>query len=287
MTIKEYYRHYLRKLQTIYDLDEASVMAGWVFEADAGLKRSDILKDPNLSLHSDTIAKLNYSLHRLLLHEPVQYILGETWFCNLRFKVNKHVLIPRPETEELVEWIIEDAKKENNEQHLSILDIGTGSGCIAITLKKKLPAANIAALDVSKEALTTARENAIDNDVKIDFIQRDFLDESSWEGLQQFDIIVSNPPYIPVNEKEKLNKNVALFEPHTALFVPDHSPLLFYEKIALFAKKHLKEDGRIYAETHEEFANATAHVFSKQFQEVELKHDLLGKNRMVKATHFR
>ncbi len=287
MTIKEYYRHYLRKLQTIYDLDEASVMAGWVFEAHAGLKRSDILKDPNLSLHSDTIAKLNYSLHRLLLHEPVQYILGETWFCNLRFKVNKHVLIPRPETEELVDWMIEDAKKENNEQHLSILDIGTGSGCIAIALKKKLSATHIAAIDVSKDALTTAKENAIDNDVKIDFIQLDFLDESSWEGLQQFDIIVSNPPYIPVNEKEKLDKNVALFEPHTALFVPDHSPLLFYEKIALFAKKHLKENGKIYAETHEEFANATAHVFSKQFQQVELKQDLQGKNRMVKATHFR
>ena len=287
MTIKEYYRHYLRKLQTIYDLDEASVMAGWVFEAYAGLKRSDILKDPDLSLHSDTIAKLNYSLHRLLLHEPVQYILGETWFCNLRFKVNKYVLIPRPETEELVEWIIEDDKKEMQENHLSIADIGTGSGCIAIALKKKLPAANVSAIDVSKEALITAKENAIDNETKIDFLQLDFLDEASWEGLQQFDIIVSNPPYIPMNEKEKLDKNVTLFEPHTALFVPDHSPLLFYEKIALFAKKHLKENGKIYAETHEEFANATVHVFSKQFQEVQLKQDLLGKNRMVKATHSR
>jgi release factor glutamine methyltransferase len=197
------------------------------------------------------------------------------------------VLIPRPETEELVEWIIEDRKKEKHENQLSIADIGTGSGCIAIALKKKLSAAHITAIDVSKEALTTAKENAIDNDAKIDFIQLDFLDESSWKGLQQFDIIVSNPPYIPVNEKEKLDKNVTLFEPHTALFVPDHSPLLFYEKIALFAKKHLKKDGKIYAETHEEFANATAHIFSKQFQEVKLKQDLLGKNRMIKATHFR
>jgi release factor glutamine methyltransferase len=287
MTIKEYYRHYLQKLQTIYDLDEASVMAGWVFEAYAGLKRSDILKDPNLSLHSDTIAKLNYALHRLLLHEPVQYILGQTIFCNLTFKVNKHVLIPRPETEELVEWMIEDDKKEDNKNHLSIADIGTGSGCIAIALKKKIPTAMIAAIDISKEALITAKENAIDNETKIDFIQLDFLDESSWNGLPEFDIIVSNPPYIPVNEKEKLDKNVTLFEPHTALFVPDHSPLSFYEKIALFAKSHLKEDGKIYVETHEEFANATVHVFSKVFKQVELKQDLQGKNRMIKATHFR
>ena len=287
MTIKEYYRYYLRKLQTIYDLDEASVMAGWVFENKAGLKRSDILKDPELILDIDTIEKLNYSLQRLLQHEPVQYILGETWFCNLKLKVNSHVLIPRPETEELVDWIIEDNKKENNEKHLSIADIGTGSGCIAIVLKKKLSAAHVTAIDVSKGALITAKENAIDNEVKIDFIQLDFLDEPTWESLNSFDIIVSNPPYIPVNEKEKLHKNVTLFEPHTALFVPDHSPLLFYEKIALFAKEHLKEDGIVYAETHEEFANAAARVFSKQFQQVTLKQDILGKNRMIKAIHFR
>lgn len=287
MTIKEYYRHYLRKLQTIYDLDEASVMAGWVFENKAGLKRSDILKDPEFVLNIETIGKLNYALDRLLHHEPVQYILGETLFCNLKLKVNKHVLIPRPETEELVDWVIEDAKKENNEHHVSIVDVGTGSGCIAIATKKKLPLANVAAIDVSKDALVTAKENAIDNEVKIDFIQQDFLNEFLWDELPQFDIIISNPPYIPADEIKKMDKNVILFEPHTALFVPNHSPLLFYEKIALFAKKHLKKEGKIYVETHEEFANATVHVFSRQFQQVELKQDLQGKNRMIKATHFR
>jgi release factor glutamine methyltransferase len=287
MTIKEYYRHYLRKLQTIYGLDEASVMAGWVFENKAGLKRSDILKDPELILDVDMIGKLNYTLQRLLQHEPVQYVLGETSFCNLKLKVNKHVLIPRPETEELVEWIVEDIKKESNENHFSVIDVGTGSGCIAIALKKKLPAAGITAIDLSKEALVTAKENAIDNDVKVDFIQLDFLNEAAWEGLPQYDIIVSNPPYIPVNEKEKLDKNVTLFEPHNALFVPDNSPLLFYEKIALFAKLHLKKEGKIYAETHEEFANATAHAFLKQFEKVELKQDFFGKNRMIKVTHSR
>jgi release factor glutamine methyltransferase len=287
MTIKEYYRYYLQKLQTIYDLDEAATMAGWVFENKAALKRSDILKDPELKLDTDTVTKLNYTLQRLLQHEPVQYVLGETWFCNLKFKVNSHVLIPRPETEELVEWIVADEKKENSSNHLTVIDIGTGSGCIAVAIKKKIPSAIISAVDVSKEALVTAKANAIDNETKIDFIQFDFLDESLWDQLPKFDIIASNPPYIPVNEKEKLDKNVTLFEPHTALFVPDHSPLLFYEKIALFAKKHLKEEGKIYVETHEEFANATVHVLLKQFKTVELKQDLTGKNRMVKATHFR
>jgi len=287
MTIKEYYRHYLQKLQTIYDLDEAATMAGWVFENKAALKRSDILKDPELRLDTDTIAKLNYTLERLLQHEPVQYVLGETWFCNLKFKVNSHVLIPRPETEELVEWIVADDKKENAANHLTVIDIGTGSGCIAIAIKKKMPAAHVSAIDVSKEALQTAKENAIDNETKIDFIQLDFLDELSWKTLPTYDVIVSNPPYIPVNEKEKLDKNVTLFEPHTALFVPDHSPLLFYDKISLFAKKHLKKDGKIYVETHEEFANATVHVFQKHFTTVKLKQDLAGKNRMIKATHFR
>lgn len=287
MTIKEYYRHYLQKLQTIYDLDEAATMAGWVFENKAALKRSDILKDPELRLDTDTIANLNYTLQRLLQHEPVQYVLGETWFCNLKFKVNSNVLIPRPETEELVEWIVADDKKENAGSNLAVIDIGTGSGCIAVAIKKKIPLAHVSAIDVSKEALQTAKENAIDNDTKIDFTQLDFLDELSWEGLPKFDIIVSNPPYIPVNEKEKLDKNVTLFEPHSALFVPDNSPLLFYEKIAAFAKKHLKTGGKIYVETHEEFANATVNVFQKHFTKVELKQDLSGKNRMVKATHFR
>lgn len=288
MTIKEYYRHYLRKLQNIYDLDEASVITNWVFENKALMKRSDVLKDQEDELDILLIEKLNIALQRLLQHEPVQYVLGETWFCNMRMKVNRYVLIPRPETEELVEWIVNYTKQHKQlDAHLSILDIGTGSGCIAIALKKKLAHSTITAIDVSKDALATAKENAIDNEVKIDFIQVDFLDEATWQKLPKFNIIVSNPPYIPISEEQKLDKNVTLFEPHNALFVPDQSPLLFYEKIAAFAKKHLEEKGKVFVETHEEFANATANLFSKYFDKVELKQDMFGKNRMLKATQCR
>ena len=288
MTIKEYYRHYLRKLQNIYDLDEASVIAGWVFENKASLKRSDILKDQEQELNTDVVASLNLCLQRLLQHEPVQYVLGETWFFNMPMKVNNHVLIPRPETEELVEWIVNYTKQHRQlEAHLSVLDIGTGSGCIAIALKKKLPNAVVTAIDVSKEALITAKENAIDNSIRVHFVQLDFLDEQNWNRLHKYNIIVSNPPYIPINEAEKLDKNVTLFEPHQALFVPDQSPLLFYEKIALFAKHHLEEKGKLFVETHEEFANATAHLLAKYFEKVEMKQDMFGKNRMIKATQYR
>ncbi len=288
MTIKEYYRHYLRKLQTIYDLDEASTITSWVFESKALLKRSDILKDQEQELQTDAIEKMNSSLQRLLQHEPVQYVLGETWFFNMRLKVNNYVLIPRPETEELAEWIINYTKQHRQlEAHLSVLDIGTGSGCIAIALKKKLPNALVTAIDVSREALATAKENAIDNNVKVDFVQLDFLNEKNWGKLHKYNIIVSNPPYIPINEAEKLDKNITLFEPHQALFVPDQSPLLFYEKIAAFAKDHLDEKGKLFVETHEEFSNATAHLLSKYFEKVELKQDMFGKNRMIKATHYR
>lgn len=288
MTIKEYYRHYLRKLQTIYDLDEASVIADWVFESKASFKRSDILKDQEQELNPDVIAGLNLCLQRLLQHEPVQYVLGETWFFNMPMKVNNHVLIPRPETEEMVEWIVNYTKQHRQlDAHLSVLDIGTGSGCIAIAIKKKLANAAVTAIDVSKDALVTAKENAIDNNVKVDFVQLDFLKEDNWSKLSKYNIIVSNPPYIPINEAAKLDKNVTLFEPHTALFVPDQSPLLFYEKIAAFAKEHLDEKGKLFVETHEEFANATAHLLSKHFEKVELKQDMFGKNRMIKATHYR
>jgi release factor glutamine methyltransferase len=284
MTIKEYYRYYLQKLQTIYALDEASVIAGWVFENKVSLKRSDILRHPELLLTPSQLECLNKALHRLLQHEPVQYVLGEAWFYGMRLKVNSHVLIPRPETEELVEWIIADCNKQ---PALSILDIGTGSGCIAITLQKKIPHATVTAIDISTEALATAKDNAIDQDSRVNWIQLDFLNEAAWANLGSYDVIVSNPPYIPLEEKSRLDKNVTLFEPGTALFVPDHSPLLFYEKIARFAANHLNPDGKVFAETHEEFANATQHALAKFFKAAALKQDMFGKNRMIKATQYR
>ena len=286
MTINNFYRQYLQQLQNIYSLQEAAIITNWVFENKASIKRSEIITSPEKIIDEKIMKVLNEALQQLLEHRPVQYVLGETWFYKLELKMNEHVLIPRPETEELVEWIIEDYKKAENKK-VSILDIGTGSGCIAIALQKKLLAAKITATDISKKALSIAKENADNNNAAVDFIQSDFLNEAEWERLPEVDIIVSNPPYIPIREKEKLDKNVTGFEPHNALFVPDHSPLLFYKKIILFAKKHLKKDGIIYVEIHEDFAEETSAAFSIQFKTVEIKKDLNGKNRMIKATHYR
>jgi release factor glutamine methyltransferase len=286
MTINNFYRHYLKQLQNRYCLQEASVITNWVFENKASVKREDIIKVPGKILDEKIMEVLNEALQQLLQHRPVQYVLGETFFYNLRLTLNEQVLIPRPETEELVHWIIDDYKKPGENKKLSILDVGTGSGCIAIALKKNLPVAAVTATDISKGALAIARENADNNTTAIDFTETDFLNEAEWERLPVADIIVSNPPYIPVHEKEKLDKNVTCFEPHAALFVPDHSPLLFYEKIISFAKKHLNKDGKIYVEIHEDYAEETAVIFFKQFKNVEIRKDLQGKNRMIKATHF-
>ncbi|MBL0355751.1 MAG: peptide chain release factor N(5)-glutamine methyltransferase [Chitinophagaceae bacterium] len=284
MTVQEYYRQYLQQLQTIYSLDESTIIAGWVFDNKAAIKRMDILRSPEQVLAATLQAALEEALQQLLLHKPVQYVIGETWFYNLKITVNEHVLIPRPETEELVKWIIDE--HASGKEKLSVLDIGTGSGCIPIALKKHLPNFDITAIDISPDALATAKQNAIINNTPVDFLQIDFLNESIWPQLPAFDIIVSNPPYIPLNEKERLDKNVTAHEPHTALFVPDHSPQLFYEKIALFAQTHLKTGGKIYVETHEDYATVTAGIFLKEYQQVEIKKDIFEKNRMVKASQF-
>ena len=287
MTINNYYRHYLLQLQHIYSLQEASVITEWVFDKLVQVSRLDIIKAPESIMNTEKIKILDEALGKLLQHYPVQYLLGETIFYNLKLKVNNAVLIPRPETEELVDWIINDLKKTAPDKKYSMLEIGSGSGCISIALQKNLPDTTITAIDISEAALAVAIENSKINNASIDFLLVDFLDESEWMKLPKVDIIVSNPPYIPVAEKNMLDKNVTHFEPHTALFVPDKSPLLFYEKIANFAKSNLKKSGIIYVETHEDFAAATAAVFSTIFKDVILKKDLLGKNRMVKATDFR
>ncbi len=286
MTINDYYRHYLRQLQTVYSLPEASVITDLIFENKASIKRSDIIKDPEQAADKKKTGLLDEALQQLLLYRPVQYVLGETFFYQLKLKVNEYVLIPRPETEELVQWVIDDYQKLGENNKLSILDIGTGSGCIAIALQKKLFAATVTAIEVSAAAMEIAKENAAGNKATIAFVQADFLNEAEWKRLPVADIIVSNPPYIPVKEKEKLDHNVTRFEPHSALFVPDESPLLFYEKIVLFAKTQLNKGGKVYVEIHEAYAEETAAAFSKQFNIVEIKKDLQGKNRMIKATHF-
>lgn len=282
VTIKDTYRNFLVQLQKIYSLGEATLITDWVFEKRASLKRTDILKNPAEEIDTITENLLQQTLQQLLMHKPVQYVLGEAWFYQIKLKVNEHVLIPRPETEELVEQLIKDRKSKLTDPQ--ILDIGTGSGCIPIAIKKNLPASKVTSIDISEQALALATENAALHNVSINFKQHDFLDEAAWPSLPLVDIIISNPPYIPLNEIEKLDKNVTGFEPHTALFVPADTPLLFYEKIASFGMQHLLPGGKIYVETHENYAAATAVLFEKHYQSAIIKKDIYGKERMVIIT---
>lgn len=282
MTISKQYHHFLQQLQTIFSLSEATIITDWVFESLAGIKRFEIVRNPELPLFPLAADKLHNALTALLQYTPVQYVLGEAWFYKMKLKVNEHVLIPRPETEELVQLVLEQAKLTNTNQ--SMLDIGTGSGCIAIAVKKNLPEAEITAIDVSNAAVEIAQENSSIQKVAINFFTMDFLDEKQWINLPPYDFIISNPPYIPLNEKDKLDINVTAYEPHQALFVPERSPLLFYEKIAAFCKTHLNTNGKIFMETHEDFAKETAALFARQYANVEIKKDIFGKERMVTAS---
>jgi release factor glutamine methyltransferase len=280
MTIKETYRIFLLHMQGIYNLNEADVITGWVFEKIANIKKATLIMSPNKYMNEDINEQINKCLHQLLLHKPIQYVLGEAWFYKMKLKVNEHVLIPRQETEELVEWVLSTSPQPA----VSILDIGTGSGCISIALKKQLHAAAITAIDVCKDALMVARENAADQKMPIQFVEIDFLDESKWPKLPMFDIIVSNPPYIPLKEKEKMKKNVTEYEPASALFVPDDDALLFYEKIVTFGKEHLNYNGKIFVEVHENYAKRTCALFQcAKYTYVDIKQDMYGKERMIQA----
>ncbi|MBK8611610.1 MAG: peptide chain release factor N(5)-glutamine methyltransferase [Chitinophagaceae bacterium] len=282
VNIKELYRNFLVQLQKIYSLSEATAITDWVFEKTVSLKRTDILKNPSKEITVAANKRIQKTLQELLLHKPVQYVLGEAWFYHMKLKVNSQVLIPRPETEELVEQLIKDRKSKLTDP--AILDIGTGSGCIPIAIKKNLPASIVTGIDISTQALALARENAKLHNAHIQFKQVDFLDEKAWATLPLYDVIISNPPYIPIKEKSKLARHVTDFEPHLALFVPNQSPLIFYEKIALFAKDHLLPNGKIYLETHEDHAKQTAALFRDHYQTVMVKKDMYGNERMVIIT---
>ncbi len=282
MIIKKLYRNFLVKLQQIYSLGEATTITNWVFEKMVSLKRADILKNPDKVITPEANESIQNVLQQLLQHKPIQYVLGEAFFYNMKLKVNEHVLIPRPETEELVEQLIKDRKSKLTDP--AILDIGTGSGCIPIALKKNLPASFVTSIDISKKAISLAIENADLHNTHITFRQMDFLNEKGWDILPMYDIIISNPPYIPANEKEKLSKNVTLYEPHIALFVPNKTPLIFYEKIAAFGLTNLRPSGKIYLETHEDYAKEVAALFRKNYETVVVKKDLNGKERMIFIT---
>lgn len=282
MLIQEFKRHFFLELSNIYPETEIQSFFTILIEFKLHLSRIQLALEQNFELDNDDFEFLQNALLKLKNQIPIQYITGETAFYGLMFKVDKNVLIPRPETEELVEWILQNHK---NSKSLKILDVGTGSGCIAISLAKNLPNATVFALDISAEALTIAKNNAAMNQVKIDFILADIL---KIEKLAtNFDIIVSNPPYVRELEKARMQQNVLSNEPHVALFVKDENPLLFYDKIAELAKNHLTVYGVLYFEINQYLGMETVDLLkSKGFKNIELKKDIYGVDRMVKCLKF-
>lgn len=283
MTAIEIYQLYLNELMTIYPKSEAENIRNRTFESLASMSRSELIKNPAKILIPEISKALLDGLAQLKQQKPLQYLLGESWFYKLPFKVSPAVLIPRPETEELVELAIDFLKKEGIGK--KVLDIGTGSGCIPISIKKNIEASDMTSIDISAEALAIAKENALTHATEINFQQCDFLEEENWERLDKYEVIISNPPYIPEEEKNLLDKNVTMFEPHIALFVEDKHPLIFYEKIADFGKTHLTKNGIILLETHENYADKVADLFNDKGYMSTIKKDMYDKKRMVIATH--
>lgn len=281
MTIQEATYFILNKLRSIYTDGESSQITDWVMENLTGSKKAERMLYKNADITHTEEEQLKQYIERLLKHEPVQYVLNESWFCGQKFYVDRNVLIPRPETEELVEWIVRDSKEKDSK--LKILDIGTGSGCIPVSLKTKLPAAEVWSCDISSGAITIAKKNAALVNADIHFLELDFLNKEEWDKLSAFDIIVSNPPYVPENDKGQMQSNVLHYEPATALFVPDNDPLIFYKAIAEFGKSHLGKSGCIYTEIHESLGEKTMAVFKSAGYVSELKKDMQEKDRMIRS----
>ncbi len=279
MQIKTYKTIFKEALASVYDEKEVESFFFLLLEHFHQIKRIDLALHPEMEMNDEQVFRWENIISELKKEKPIQYLLGETEFYGLRFLVNPSVLIPRPETEELVELIITDSKIKRLKD-LKILDIGTGSGCIAISLAKNLENANVFALDVSDEALATAKKNAVINEVNVTFIQKNILETADLE--QQFDIIVSNPPYVRMLEKAEIKTNVLDYEPHLALFVEDDDALLFYRKIAQLAKKNLTENGRLYFEINQYLGKETVGLLDDLgFKNIKLHKDIYDNDRMI------
>lgn len=281
MTMQEATYFLLNKLRTIYSEGEAGQITDWLMENLTGSKKAERMLYKNADITSKEEVLLRQYTERLLQHEPVQYILNESWFCGLRFYVDKNVLVPRPETEELVEWVVSNCKFPVDQ--LRILDIGSGSGCISVSLKRRIRRAEVWGCDVSDAALAVAKKNAESLGTDVNFVQLDFLDSTTWQLLPSFDIIISNPPYIPAKDKKDMQPNVLLHEPATALFVPDNDPLVFYKAIAEFGKTHLNKAGSVFTEIHESLGERTLEIFKSAGYKSELKKDMQQKDRMIRS----
>jgi release factor glutamine methyltransferase len=278
MKYKALKQQFNRSLATLYDEYESSSLFFIALQKVEAYTRMQFLEMQQQEVPESAVIALMTILEELKTGKPIQYILQEAWFYKMKFKVNPAVLIPRDETEELVDLIIRD-EKLGGESSKRLLDIGTGSGCIAIALKKNLPSIAVSAMDVSEEALAVAKINAKDHDLTIQFILADVLNYASAEV---FDIIVSNPPYVKDDERDAMHKNVLTYEPHTALFVSNNDPLIFYRAIATLALKNLKQGGRLYFEINEFLGlEMLALMTSLGFHDIKLHKDLQLKNRML------
>ena len=292
MLLKTYKTTFLQELSTLYDAQEIESFFYLILECFHNKKRIDLALDPNMEMDAMQLLRWESVLSELKKEKPIQYILGETEFYGLPFLVNENTLIPRPETEELVEWIIKSTKYEIQSTKLRILDIGTGSGCIAISLAKNFPNAEVSAIDVSEKALATAKINAEINKVEVSFINVDILKindlvelpTSNFQLPTQFDIIVSNPPYVRNLEKAEIKSNVLEYEPHLALFVEDTDALLFYRKIAQLAQQNLSENGKLFFEINQYLGKETVELLvDLGFKNIELKKDIYGNDRMIRC----
>jgi len=281
VTIEAFKNKFSQELIDTFSVTEVAAMLAAFIEAETGFDKAKQIIHYKHVLSKESIFRLTNKLERLKKEEPFQYILGYTWFYNLKIKVNSAVLIPRPETEELVDWIV----KENNDQDkFDVLDIGTGSGCIALGLKVGLKNSNITAVDVSEAALKIAIENAQLNDLQVHFEAFDVLNYLPNKQSALYDIIVSNPPYIPANESNEMEKTVIDYEPEIALFTPNENAFIFYEAILSFSRQYLKNNGQLYFEIHENKAIEMELLMKKYaFKNVECKQDAQNKTRMIKG----
>jgi len=280
MLVQEFKKQFFLELSKLYPETEIQSFFNMLIQHKLNLSRVDLALQPSLEFNNSDLDFFQKALKELKNQIPIQYIIGETEFYGLNFNVNSNVLIPRPETEELVDWILKD---HQNSPSIKILDIGTGSGCIAISLAKNLPNAEIFALDISAEAIKTAKSNAVINNVTLNFIEANILTLSDLSN--KFDIIVSNPPYVRELEKEQMQPNVLVNEPHLALFVENDNPLLFYNKIADLAKSYLNKNGHLYFEINQYLGNETLELLHiKGFKNIQLKKDIFEVDRMTKAS---
>lgn len=285
MTIQQAQQQLLFQLYHLYDNREAANIADWVMEHLTGWKKIDRIVNKQVPLLPEKVQLLTRYTEQLLQHKPVQYVLQEAWFCGMPLYVNEQVLIPRPETEELVNWILEEWKTAAAPTSPIITDIGTGSGCIPVALKKNLPNATVYACDISPAALEVAATNATKQQTPLHLLETNVLTDEGRAALPASHIFVSNPPYIPLRDEATMQPNVLQHEPHLALFVQDDDPLLFYRAIAELASPKLLPGGKVYAEIHEDLGAATRQCFLDHgFAEVIIKKDMQGKERMIRAS---